>query len=158
MDRRLLREQQVRPVQRQVSVHFIRGHLVIPGDPVFPAGIHQHSRTHDVRLQENARIINAAVHMGFRREIHNHIRMFFLKQPEHCFPVADILLHKPEMRVIHYAFQRREIPRIGQFIQADDPVFRIFLQHMEYEIGSDKTRAAGYDDRHSSIPPELYNS
>ena len=150
MDRRIFRKQQIRPVQRQVSVNLIRGYLVIPGDSVLPAGIHQHSRTHDIRLQEDARIINAAVHVGFRREIHNHIRMLFLKQPVHRFTVTDIRLHKPETRVIHHAFHRREIPRIGQFVQADDPVFRIFFQHMKYKVGSDKTRAACYDNRHKA--------
>ena len=148
MDRRLLSEKQVRTVQRQVTVDLVRGDLMIAGDTVLPAGIHQSRRAHDVGLQENARILDGAVHVGLRGEIHHNVRMLLLKQLIHCLPVADVCLHKAEVRLVHHRLQRGKVSRICQLVQAHDPVIRMSLHHMENKVGADKPGAAGHDNRH----------
>ena len=127
MERRLLREEQVRPVQRQIPIHLIRRHLMIPLDAILPARIHQDCCANDIRLEKNLRICDRAIHMRLRREIHDHIRMLLFKEPIDCFPVADIHLYEAEIRKTHHALQRRQIPRIRQFIQTDDAVFRMLF-------------------------------
>src|SRR5699024_1425658 len=62
MDGSLLREEQIRAVQRQVAVHLIGGNLVISLDAVFAAGVHQHGSTLDVGVQKYLRIFDGTVH------------------------------------------------------------------------------------------------
>ena len=61
---------------------------------------------------------------------------------------VTICLNKTEFRMIHYRCKRRQIARICQLIQADDPVVRILVQHMKYKVASYKSGSTGYDDRH----------
>ena len=152
MDRRLFREQQVRPVQRQVAVNLVRAHLVIPGNAVFPAGIHQVSRAHDIGPQENIRILNAAVHMAFRREVDHRVRLFLLKQGENSLPVTDVGFAEPEIRIARYRLQGGQVSRVGQLVHADDPVLRMLLQVVVDIVSADEPRTAGHDNRHNSTP------
>ncbi len=63
MEIRLLREEKIRPVERQIAINLIRRDLVIAVDAVFAAGIQQHARADDIRLQEYLRILYRAVDM-----------------------------------------------------------------------------------------------
>ena len=150
MDGGLFGKQQVRPVQRQVAVYFIGGYLMEPGNAVLAAGIHQRGCADDVCLQENAGVINTAVHMGFRGEIDNHFRMLFLKQGENGFPVADVRPDKAETGIVHNRFQGGQVSRIGELVQADNPVFRILVQQVKDIVGTDEAGAAGNDGGHGN--------
>ena len=116
---------------------------MIPGDPVLPAGIHHHRRAQNISLQEDARILNGAVHMALRREVDHDVRMLLLEQLIHRLPVADVRLHKAEIRVVHDALQGAQVSGIGQLVQTDDPIIRILPQHVENKIASNKTGSAG---------------
>ena len=94
--------------------------------------------------------------MTFGGEVHHHVGMLLLKKPVHALPVADVQLHKAEVGVIHDRSQRGQIAGIGQLVQADDPVVRVFAEHMENEIGADKSGAAGHDDGHCSPPLSFF--
>ncbi len=112
MERRLLREKQIRPIRRQIAVHLIRRHLMIASDSIFPARIHQDRRPQNIRLQKNFRILNRAIHMRFRGKIHDDIRLLLLKKPIHRLAVADIHPHETEIFAAHHVFQRRQISRV----------------------------------------------
>ena len=127
VDRCLLCKEQIRAVQRQVAVHLIGGNLMIAGNAVFPAGVHQHSRTLDVGIQKNFRILNRAVHMAFRREVYYHIRMFLFEQTVHRLPVCDAVFYKTEIFLLHHGSQSGKITGIGQAVQTDNPVIRVFF-------------------------------
>ena len=58
-----LGKEQIRPVDRQVSVYLVGTDLMIPFNTIFAAGIHQNSRTDDICLQEDFRVFNGTVHM-----------------------------------------------------------------------------------------------
>ena len=58
VDRGLLRKEQVRPVQRQISVHLIGGDLVVAADAENAAGVQKYLGTHHVGLQENSGIFD----------------------------------------------------------------------------------------------------
>lgn len=53
MNRRFFREEQVWPIKRQVSIHFIRTYLMIADVAVLPAGVHQYTGSYDIRLEED---------------------------------------------------------------------------------------------------------
>ena len=81
--------------------------------------------------------------MAFRREMHHHIRLLFLEQLIHRFPVANVFFDKTEIRFFQHSFQGAEIAGIGQFVQADDPILRMLFQFVKDKITSDKTGSAG---------------
>ena len=64
MNRGLLGEEQIRSVQGQIAVNLIGGNLVITGDAVLAAGIHQHLSAQNVGLQEDLGILDGAVNMA----------------------------------------------------------------------------------------------
>ena len=134
MNRRRFLKEQIWPVQRQIAVDFISRHLMIALDTVLAAGIHEDRRPHDIRFQENRRILNGPVDMGFRRKINDHIGMFFCKQRIHRIAVANIGLDKTEVILPHNRCQRRQIPGIRQLIQTNHPVLRMLPQHMKHKI------------------------
>ena len=79
VDGGLLCEEQIRPIQGQVAVDLVGGDLVIAGDAVFPAGIHQHLGAQNIGLQKHLGVFDGAVNMAFCSEVYHHIRMLFFK-------------------------------------------------------------------------------
>ena len=98
MDRGRLRKEQVGPVKRQVSVNLVCRDLMIPGYAVLSAGVHKDCSAAYIGLKEDIRIDDRAVNMALRREIDDHIRMLFLKEPVHRFSVRNGFLDKTEVR------------------------------------------------------------
>ena len=148
MDRSLLSEEQVRTIQRQVTINLIGGNLMVTLDAVLAACVHQHTGTDDVGLEEDARIFDGAINMRFCRKVNHDVRMFFFKQFIHSFAVADICLYEAEIRVIHNRGQCGQIACIGQLVQTDDSVIRILLQHVEHKVTTNKTSTAGNNNIH----------
>ena len=153
MNRRRFRKEQIWPIQRQIAVDFISRHLMIALDTVLAAGIHENRRPHDIRFQENRRILNRPVDMGFRRKIDDYIGMFFFEQRIHRIAVANIGLDKTEIILPHNRCQRRQIPGIRQLIQTNHPVLRMLPQHMKHKIRPNKPGTAGNDDSHGGYSP-----
>ena len=54
--------------------------------------------------------------MALRREIDDDVGVLLLEEGIDARPVADVELYKAEVGVVHDAFERREIARIGEFI------------------------------------------
>ena len=121
---------------------------MIPGNPILPAGIHQHLGAQNIGPEEYTGILYGTVNVTLRRKIHHHIRVFLLKKPADTIPVTDISLYKPEVGMFHHRSQCTQITGIRQLVQADNPILRMCFQHMEDKIASDKSSAAGYNDGH----------
>ena len=102
MDGGLFGEEHVGAVQRQIAVDLVGRDLMIAGDAVLAAGVHQHLGTQNVGPEKYLGILDGTVHMALGGKIHHHIGLFFLKQAIHALPVADIQLHKAEVGVIHH--------------------------------------------------------
>ena len=105
MEGRFLGKEQVRPVQGQVPINLIRGNLMIAFYAVFPAGVHEHRRAHDIGFQENSGVFDGTVHMALRRKVHHHVRVLFLKEFTDRLSVPDIFLHEAEVRGLQHLFQ-----------------------------------------------------
>ena len=151
MDRCLFGKEQIRAVQRKITVYFVGRYLMITLNAVLSAGIHQYGSTHDVGLQEDPRILNGTVYVALCRKVYHHIRMLFLEKFIYRFPVRDAFLYKAEIRIVHNGSQCGKISRIGQAVQTNDAIVRILVQHMENKVTADKTCAACYDNCHCSI-------
>lgn len=102
------------------------------------ACIHQDRRANDIRLKKDRGVFNGSVYMALRREIYDCIWLLFFKKVVDSIAVTNIQLNKVEVWPIYYIFQCRKVSRISQFVQTDDPVFRVFGQHVENKVRSDK--------------------
>ena len=125
---------------------------MIAFDPIFAAGVHQDSSAADICFKENVRIDNRAVDVAFRGKVDHDIRMFFFKESVDGLTVCDGLFYKTEIRIVHNRSQSAQIARVGQAVQADNPVLRIVLQHMKDKVASDKAGSAGNNNIHKSLP------
>ena len=79
MDRSFLCEEQVRSVEWKITVNLIGRYLMITGDAIFTACIHQYGSTHDICLKEYLRCLNGTVNVAFCSEVDNDVRMLLLK-------------------------------------------------------------------------------
>ena len=147
----LLSEEQVGPVQRQVAVDLVGGHLVIPLDAVLPAGVHHHGSAQDIGLEEHLGVLNGAVHMALRCEVDHNIGVFLLKELVDGIPVTDVDLAEAEVGVLHGRFQGGQVARIGQAVHAHHPVLRVIFQQIVNEVAADKAGTAGHEVNHRAV-------
>ena len=104
MKRRFLGKEKVGPVQRQVAVHLISGHLVVTLNAIGAACVQQCGGSHNIGPYKALGIRNGAVHMAFRRKVNDHIRLFLFKQVKDKLPVGNITLYKLVVRLVLYRF------------------------------------------------------
>ena len=128
VQRGLLREEEVRTVERQVAVDLVRGDLMVALNAVLAAGVHEYLRAEDVRLQEDLRRLNAAVHMGLRGKVHDDVGLFRLEDLIDALTVTDVGFEKLEVRLLEGFLQCGEVARVGQAVHAEDTVFGVFFQ------------------------------
>ena len=114
---------------------------------VLTAGVHQHLGADDIGLQENARILDGAVHMALSGKVDHDIRLLLLEKLVHGLAVADVCFHKAELRVFHGLSQCLQIAGIGQLIQADNAVLRVLLKLQIDKVSANKAGSAGDNDR-----------
>ena len=150
MERRGLSEEEVFPLERQVAVHFVGRDLMETADAVEAAYIEEHAGAHDVRLEEDARVGDGAVHVALRSEIHHHVGLFLFKQLIDEVPICDISPHEGEAGLLPDGREGLQVPRIGELVQAEDLVVRMGQLVID-EIAPDKSGSAGDDDLHTVL-------
>lgn len=123
---------------------------MIAVDAVLAAGVKQHARADDVRLQENLRILDGAVDMRLCREVDDDVRLLLLKDAVDRLAVRDVRADELEVLLLHRTLERLKIARICQLVHADDAVARMLLEHVVNEIRANKAGTAGHKDCHSS--------
>ena len=103
----------------------------------------ERERAHVVGLHEGAGPLDGVVHVALRRKMNHAPDVVFRKQPLHeCF-VADVSLHED---VIGHAFaflQIVKIARVGELVEIDDTILRVFRAKIRHEVGADEPGAAG---------------
>lgn len=149
---RLLREEQVRTVERQVAVDLIRRDLMVAVDAVLAAGVEQHARADDIRLQEDLRILDGAVDMRLCREVDDDVRLLLLKDAVDSLTVRDVRADELEVLLLHRRLERLKIARIRQLVDADDAVSRMLLEHVVDKVRTNEAGTAGHDDIHIYFP------
>jgi len=153
---RLLREKEVRAVKRQVAVDLIRRDLMVAVNAVLAAGVEQHARADDIRLQEDLRILDGAVDMRLRREVDDDIRLLLLEDAVDRLTVCDVRANELEVLLLHRPFKRLEVARVRQLVDADDAVIRMLLEHVVDEVRANEAGTAGHDNRHKNSLLRLF--
>lgn len=149
---RLLREEEVRAVERQVAVDLVRRDLMVAVDAVLAAGVEQHTRADDIRLQEDLRILDGAVDMRLRREVDDDVRLLLLEDAIDRTAVCDVRADELEVLLLHRRLERLKIARIRQLVDADDAVTRMLLEHVVDKVRTNEAGTAGHDDIHIYFP------
>ena len=125
MDWCCLGEEKVRPVEGQITIHFICADLMIPFNSILPAGVHKNRCADDIGLEEDAGILDRTVHMTFCCEVDDDIWLLLFEKLIDALAVTDIQFDKAEIWLVHDALQRGQVPCVGQFIQTYNPVVRM---------------------------------
>ena len=133
------------PLGFESPVHFIGADVQETRDAFAPRRLQKPVRSENVGLNKDFCGINAAVHMGFRRKVDH--RVHSLHQVFQT-RVADVPADQLPSR--RHPFEICPVPGIGQFIEVCDAVSRVPLQPVADEIGTNKTRPAGYKKFHSA--------
>ena len=128
---------------RPVGLPVFAGHHEAHRLPVAARGLQQRQGAHHVRLGESERVFDGAVHVAFRGQVDDAVDALFPQQGRDAFEVADV---HPDETVVGLVFDILEIGQvagIGQLVEIDDPVVRIFVHEMTDHVASDEARAAG---------------
>ena len=127
MYRRVLMEEEVGTIQRQISVDLIGSDLMKTLYTVLTTSVHHDLRSKDVCLEEDTGVLDGTIHMRLRRKIHHDIRMLFFKDQKNFFPVSNIFFVKDKIRILHRVVEGMDVCGVGQGIDADDPPIRSLL-------------------------------
>ena len=114
--------------------------------PVKLGCLQQGKGSHDVCTRKSERILDAAIHMAFGRQVDNTVHMVLLHQFANLLEIADVRLDKRIVRLIFDVFQVCQVSGVGQFVQVDDPIIRIFVYKQPHYMRSDESGSAGNDD------------
>ena len=121
-----------------------------PLDSEFAASIHQDLRPEDVGFQKDPGVLDRAVHVGFRREVHHDVGVFLFKDPVDAVPVPDISFVEDVVRAFQFFLDGGRIGGICQRIDVYDSPIGPFFQKQFTETVADETGASGDEDGHSS--------
>ena len=146
VDRRVFVEKQVRSVERQITVDFVGADLVETLNPEFAASIHQDLRSENVGFEEDPGVLDRAVHVGFRREVHHDVGSLLFKDAVDAVPVPDVGLVEDVVRVLQFFLDGGRVGGIRQRIDVYDPPLGSFFQKQLAETVADKAGAAGDED------------
>ena len=100
----------------------------------------------DIGAGEGERILDGAVHMGFRREVDDAVHVVFGDDLQHRVEVADVGLDKGVVGLFLDILEVRKVAGIGQLVQVDDPVIRIIVHEQPHDMAADETGSAGDQD------------
>ena len=137
----------------QSAVDLIGGHLQILlalfpslGVGVVPSllgTLQQVDGAHHVALDENFGVLDGAVNMALGGEVDDIVEIVLCEQALDQLLVADVALHKDVAGVALNVLQVLKIAGIGQLVEVDQQNFRVLLEHIMHEVGTDKTGTAG---------------
>ena len=81
--------------------------------------------------------------MAFGGKVDHTVKIVGGKQAAHQRPVADVALHEHMAGIALHAFQVFQVSGVGELIQVYKQYILVFVQHIVYKVGADKSGAAG---------------
>ena len=109
--------------------------------PVQLCSLQQRQCTHHIGAGEGERILDRAIHMTLSCKMDDTVNLLILHQLIEGIEVADVHLHELVVRLILYILEVCKVTCIGQLIQIDNVVLRIFIHEKSYNMASYKTCA-----------------
>src|SRR5574344_548177 len=97
---------------------------------------------HYVSLCKGKWILNASVHLAFSSKMDNAIHLMVSNDFAHHLEIAGICFDESIIGPILDFFEIGQIPSIGQFVQIDNMVFRIFVNQINNQVTANETGTA----------------
>ena len=119
--------------------------LSLQGTVIFQSGLKHGKSAHDVGGHKISRIVNGTVHMGFRGEMHDDIRLKIREDPVHCRLVADVRFLETATGIAGNAFKGFQISGICQFVD-DADLIPGHMNNMPYDSRTYESGSASYDN------------
>ena len=137
----------------QCAIHLIGGDvvealaLIALGQtlPIFFCCLQKSERAHNVGVGEGERVLDGTVHMALCREVNDAVDTVLLHELLYKLIVADVALHKGVVGLVLDVVEVGKITSIGQFVEIDDFIIRIFVDKQAHNMRADKTGAARDD-------------
>ncbi len=138
-------------IEFERAVDFIRRDVVeafaLPlSVPILTGGLQQAQRAHDVGAGKGKGVFNGAVHMAFCGKVDDAVYIELLHDGAHAHVVADICLDEGIIGFILYIFEVSQVTGIGEGIEVDDAVLRVFVNEKADDMGADKAGTTGDED------------
>ena len=108
--------------------------------------LQQAQRSHHIGLSKGERVFDGAVHMALGGEVYDAVDVFILHQLVDTLEVADVHLDEAVVRLVLDVLQVGEVAGVGQLVEVDDFVFRIFVDEEADDVAADEAGAACDDD------------
>ncbi len=116
------------------------------GLPVRLGGLQHGQSAHDVGAGEGEGIFDGAVHMGLGGQVDDAVHPFLLHEGQDALEIADVHPDEPVIGLVLDVPEVREVARIGELVQIDDPVVRVFIDQQPDHMAADETGSAGDND------------
>ena len=138
----------------QIAVNFIGGdvmetefffRIIAERVEVLPCGFEQRIGSDDIGLDEFSGPVDGTVHMGFRGEMHDDIRLKIREDPVHCRLVADVRFLETAAGIAGNAFKGFQISGICQFVD-DADLIPGHMNNMPYDSRTYESGSASYDN------------
>ena len=84
--------------------------------------------------------------MGLGGEVDDAVDVLFLEELQDAVEIADVEADETVVRAVLDVLQVREVAGVGQFVEVDDPVLRVFVHEEPHDVRADETGAAGDDN------------
>ena len=121
-------------------------HLIAEGLPERLRGLQHRQGADDIGPGEGEGILDGTVHVGFGRQVDDAVHPVVGDDPQHRLEIADIGLDEEVVGPVLDVPEVREIARVGELVQVDDPVLRVFVHEQPHDVAADETGSAGDED------------
>jgi hypothetical protein len=116
------------------------------GDATRAGEIDEHLRSENVRPQERPGVLDAAIDVAFRGEVHHLFEIRSGQRRRQSGRIRDVGAHEAVAAVVEHPFEILEIPGIRQCIDIDDRDVGTRREESAHVIGADESGTAGYEN------------
>ena len=121
--------------------------LVLPvAVSVLTGGLQQTQRAHYIGAGKGEGIFYGAVYVAFGGQVNDTVDIVFLYEGAHAAVVADVGLHESVVRLVLNVHEVGEVAGIGECIQIDDVVLRVFGDKKTHNVRTDETCTSGNEN------------
>ena len=114
--------------------------------PISLRSLKQTQRSHYVSLGEGERVLDGAVHMALSGKMDDAIDLFILHQLVNTVEVANVHADELIVGLVLDVLQVGKVAGIGQLIEINNLIIRIFVYKKANDMASDESSTASDDD------------
>ena len=116
------------------------------GFPIELCCLKEGEGAHDIGLGKGEGVFDGAVYMALCSKVDDAIDFLCLHEGKHSLEVADVHLHEAVVGPVLDVLEVGEVACIGEFVQIDDAVLRVFVHEKAHDMASDEAGASCDDD------------